>query len=390
MLNSFGWLPLHMKTLYPKALCLIVLLTVIISLMPIGRTQGQAQDTLVSFLVRNHPDGDKTYELNITIPHSLYEYYKQQVHFLFSPRDFQMFITPYTMKPVADRLWQIYNNTEGFTNGVLEIVHQIPYEEIIESKYPIETLVDGKGDCDLFVYIAASILEAGGIPTVLLFYEEEKHMQLAVRIESKPEDARGSIYSVTHQNNSYYIAEATGSKWRQGWRIGENPENYQNASYQIIGPTLRLLPIGQVSATLRELDPSILTLHLSTPLLLENGNIQITGQILPCTPNENVSLYGRSNGGNWFTIDSVQTGEDGKFSYDWVIATVGTMEVQASWVGNHQLNGAISAVGNVFVLPLYLLLLIVTLTVMCMLVIAIFMVNKHNRKNSAEIALAHS
>ncbi|MFA7398645.1 MAG: hypothetical protein WC046_09195, partial [Candidatus Bathyarchaeia archaeon] len=95
-----------MKTLYPKALCLIVLLIVIISLMPIGRTQGQAQDTIVSFLVRNHPDGDKTYGLNITIPPSLYEYYKQQVHFLFSPQDFQMFITPYTMKPVADRLWQ--------------------------------------------------------------------------------------------------------------------------------------------------------------------------------------------------------------------------------------------------------------------------------------------
>ena len=61
-------------------------------------------------------------------------------------------------------------------------------------------------------------------------------------------------------------------------------------SYQIIGPTLRLLPIGQVSATLRELDPSILTYIYPLRYLLENGNIQITGQILPCTQTK-TSVY---------------------------------------------------------------------------------------------------
>jgi hypothetical protein len=61
------------------------------------------------------------------------------------------------IKPIADRLWQIYNNTEDFTNGVLMLV-QITFEESAPGKYPVKTLVAVKGDCDLFAIIAASIL----------------------------------------------------------------------------------------------------------------------------------------------------------------------------------------------------------------------------------------
>jgi transglutaminase-like putative cysteine protease len=43
------------------------------------------------------------------------------------------------------------------------LVHQISYREIVPGKYPIETLAEGVGNCDLFAYVAASILEAGGI-----------------------------------------------------------------------------------------------------------------------------------------------------------------------------------------------------------------------------------
>src|SRR5512138_344800 len=129
-----------MKGVYLKALCIAVLLAIVVSLAPIGRTQGGTQDTTVSFLVQDHPEAD-TYKLNITIPYSLYQYYTLQNHFLFSPQDFGRFVTPYTFKPVADRLWQICNNTEDFTNAVLMLVHQIDYKEITESKYPIETLM---------------------------------------------------------------------------------------------------------------------------------------------------------------------------------------------------------------------------------------------------------
>jgi hypothetical protein len=308
-----------MKSVYLKALCLTILIVVVFSFVPIGTTQGGAQDTALSFLVQNQPGGDKTYELNVTIPYSLYQYYNQQSHFLFSPQEFPKFITAYTLKPIADRLWQIYNNTEDFTNGVLMLVHQITYEAITPSKYPVETLVDGKGDCDLFVYIASSILEAGGIHVVLLYYKDKSHMQLAVDLGSPPQDARIPVCSVNSSDVSYYVAESTGGKWRQGWRVGECPSEYQNATFQLIEPTnMEASSIGQVAATLRKLDPSTLTLRVSSPLILQNSELIISGQILPQAPAENVTLRGRTNSGGWYDIATVETGTDGSFSYNWL------------------------------------------------------------------------
>jgi transglutaminase-like putative cysteine protease len=80
------------------------------------------------------------------------------------------------------------------------LVHQITYQEVIPGKYPIETLVAGNGDCDLFAEIAASILEAGGIPTVLLFYRIQQYMEIGVDLGSDPTEARVDVYNVNVQN----------------------------------------------------------------------------------------------------------------------------------------------------------------------------------------------
>ena len=376
-----------MKSIYLKALCLTVMLVVVFSLVPIGRTQSGAQDTELSFLVQNHPDGDKTYELNVTIPYSLYQYYNQRSHFLFSPQEFPKFITPYTLKPIADRLWQIYNNTEDFTNGVLMLVHQINYEVITPSKYPVETLVDGKGDCDLFVYIAASILEAGGIPVVLLYYKDKLHMELAVDLGSPPQDARFPVYSVNSSGVSYYVAESTGGKWRQGWRVGEIPSEYQNATFQLIVPTnMEQTSIGQVAATLRELDPSTLTLYVSSPLILQNSELVISGQILPQAPTENVTLRGRTNSGGWYDIATVETGSDGSFSYNWLPSQGGFIEVQASWAGNRQLNGASSALGNVVLVPFFVVMLVLVAVLLVVFVSLAVVIMRRKRKTSPVIS----
>ncbi len=368
-----------MKSVYFKALCVAVLLVIVVSLVPIGPTQGSTQDTTVSFLLQDHPEGT-TYKLNITIPHSLYQTYTQKSHFLFSPQDFGKFITPYTFKPVADRLWQICNNTEDFTNAVLMLVHQINYTEIEPSFYPVETLVRGQGDCDLFVYIAASILEAGGIPTIILYYRDALHMELAVDLGQSPVDARGEIYSVTYLGKTYYVAEATGGSWRYGWRVGECPPKYQNATSQIIVPiNMEQSSPAQVSASLQQLDPSTLTLQLSTSTMLQNSQVTITGQIFPEQPNENVTLRARSNDGSWFTIGQTPTNSEGKFSYDWVIQTQGSMEVQANWQGNDLLNGSVSAVSGVYVVSVFLILLVVLGAVLVVVLIFGFVLFRRRR-----------
>jgi hypothetical protein len=263
---------------------------------------------------------------------------------------------------------------------VLQIVHQITYEVSEPSKYPIETLVDGKGDCDLFAYIAGSILEAGGVPVVLLYYKTQRHMQLAVDSGGQPTEARTDVYSVTHQNATYYIAECTGGSWRSGWRVGECPNDYQNATSQVIGPDyMETSSIGQVGASIRELDPSTLTLAMSSPAILQNGNVTITGQIFPKSAAENVTLRARSNGGAWFTLGSAKTDSEGRFSYDWKIETPGAMDVQAGWAGNTKLNGASSNVATVWILPVYIIILVASAAVLVVLLVLAF-VRIHRRR----------
>ncbi len=353
-----------MKSSYVKALSLMAIIAVCLSVVPFGRTQAETQNYTASFLLLNRPDGDKTYELNITIPQTLYQYYVMQNHALYSNDDFPKFVSPYALEPIADRLWQIYNNTEDFTNGVLELVHQIAYKEIIPGKYPVETLVGGNGDCDLFATIAASILEAAGIPTVLLYYREQQHMEIGVDLGSAPTEARVDTFSVNVQNVSYYIGECTGGKWREGWRIGETPIEYQNVTAEIITlGGIEQTSIGQVGASLRELDLSTLSLQASSTLLLEDSNVTLSGQILPQTPNENVTLRAQMNNGGWTTIGTVLTQSDGRFNYSWMPPAGGIIAVQASWVGNRQFNGATSSQMNVIIVPMLVLVLLVALAV---------------------------
>jgi hypothetical protein len=362
-----------MKNIYVKAMSVVVVVLVFFSLVPLGKAQDQSNAYERSFLVLNHPDGDITYELNITIPQMLYQYYTLQNHALFSDSDFAKFVTPYTLKPIADKLWQIYNNTEDFTNGVLMLVHQIGYREIVPGKYPIETLVDGVGDCDLFAYIAASILEAGGIPVVLLYYRNQLHMEIGVDLGRAPVEARVEVYSVNVQNVSYYIAECTGEQWRNGWRVGETPREYQNVSSQVATlENMEQSSIPQVSASIRELDQSTLSLQILPSIILENNNVTISGQISPKTANENVTVQAKLYSNSWTNIGTVLTQADGRFDFTWAPPYVGSIAVQASWEGNRQYNGATSAQTNVIILPIFFVVLILCLVLVVVMLVFVF------------------
>jgi hypothetical protein len=372
-----------MKNIYIKAKSIAVIALVFFSLVPLGITQGQSMAYERSFLLLNHPDGDITYELNVTIPQLLYQYYTMQNHALFSDSDFAKFVTPYTLKPIADKLWQIYNNTEDFTNGVLMLVHQIGYRETVPGKYPVETLVDGVGDCDLFAYIAASILEAGGIPVVLLYYKNQLHMEISVDLGYAPIEARVEVYSVNIQNDSYYIAECTGDNWREGWRVGETPSEYQNVSSQVSTlESMEQSSIGQVSASLRELDHSTLSLQISSSIIIENSELTLTGQIYPQVANENVTLQARIYSDSWTNIATVQiatvqTQAEGRFEYNWIPPSGGIIKVQASWVGNRQYNGATSSQTNVIILPILLFVLILCLVLTVVFLMLVYFKTRH-------------
>lgn len=137
--------------------------------------------------------------------------------------------------------------------------------------------------------------------------------------------------------------------------------------------------IGQVSASLRELAHSTISLQISPLIKLENNNLTISGQIYPQTANENVTVHAKINSDSWTNIATVQTQADGRFVYTWAPASDGEIAVQASWVGNRQYNGATSAQTNIIILPIFLVALILCLMLALVMLTLVFF--KTWRKN---------
>ena len=135
-----------MKSRLTKATILLATTLILFSTIALSK----AQDHTLTYQLLNNPEGNVTYQLNVIIPQNLHEYYEEKTHRITSPSQFSSFVTPYALQPIADGLWEIYDNQEDFTNGALMIAHQITYVETTPGKYPVETMAEGQGDCDLF------------------------------------------------------------------------------------------------------------------------------------------------------------------------------------------------------------------------------------------------
>lgn len=371
-----------MKSIFTKAITTLTIILVVFSTMSIGL----AQDYTVSYQLLNHPDGDVTYELNVAIPETLHEYYVEKNHRSASSSDFPKFVTPYALKPIADKLWEIYDNEEDFANGALMIVHQITYIETLPAKYPVETMVDGQGDCDLFSYIAASIMKAGGLEIVLLYYEQQTHMNIGVHLSNAPQDTRESLYYVTHDGTRYYVAECTGGNWRDGWRVGECPTDLKNISATVVTlENAEELAVGQVSASFTALEPSALSLEVSPSISIQNGVITIRGQIVPTVLNENVTLYASINTSPWTVIGTTTTQSGGRFEYSWKAEMAGLCAIRAAWSGNELYTGAISSTKSATVMPLFLTALIGVAVVAAVIGAIAVLMAKHGQQESLEL-----
>jgi len=346
---------------------------------------GTAQDYTISYQLLNHPDGNVTYELNVAVPEYLHEYYVEKSHRLTSSNYFPNFVTPYALQPIADRLWDIYDNEEDFVNGALMIVHQINYVETTPAKYPVETMVDGQGDCDLFSFIAASVMKAGGLDVVLLYYEEQTHMNIGVQLSRAPQDARDSVYYVTNDGTRYYVAESTGGNWKDGWRVGECPADLKQVSAEVL--TLegaeQVAP-GQVSASFTAMETSALSLEVSPSISIQNSAITIHGQLAPEMPNENVTLYASINSSPWAVIGTASTQPNGHFEYIWTAETTGLHTIRAAWSGNGQYTGAISLTKSATILPLFLTALIGVAVIAAVIGAVAVLMAKHTQQETIE------
>jgi len=106
-------------------------------------------------------------------------------------------------------------------NLVISFAQSIPYvtEEGEYPRYPLETLVEMKADCEDASILTAALLRQMGFGAVLLAFLEEHHMGVGVRV--LPPDGSGHTY-YTWDGDAYYYLEATSV----GWKIGELPDGY--------------------------------------------------------------------------------------------------------------------------------------------------------------------
>ena len=344
-----------------------------------------AQTNEHTFKLLNQPDGSKTYQLTISITETLYEYFQTRNHQIYNNNDLAKFVTPSTLEPVANDLWTIYDNPEDFANGVLMVTHQIPYQESISQKYPIETITENEGDCDLFSFIAASIMKAGGIDVTLLLFEEQEHMTVGVHLPETPKDARTAASFFTHNEKRYFIAECTGN-FENGWRVGECPDLIQGATAQII-PLDEINEItspDQVSSSYSSPQHSSLHLSVSTEFAIAQNDIQIIGSLSPSLEGENITIYVSSYGSALTKLATVKTNSNGRFSHTWNSPPGGIYSIRANWSGDTDYIGADSSISQIVIIPFQWLMMAAIVLFFLMILLIVSLATRGNETPKME------
>jgi hypothetical protein len=299
-------------------------------------------------------------KLYISITPSLYDYYGNMSHANNGDSDYSKFITPQAVAPIAESIKKVTDklphSDEQFADAVLMMVHQINYV-VLDPKYPVETLEDNSGDCVELSFLAASIMQAGGLDVVLIHYIgiNPEHMNVGVYLPYKPvyHTLTSPLTGFQYDNKTYWTAEATPAG---NWRVGDQSEELAGAGAVIIpiGNTNQSTP-NQVSSSLNTPQlPSNITVNLSEQptSITDNGTryLSISGSISPAYSGQNVTIYVSSDKGSFDHFTAV-TNTSGSYMSTWNFTSTGTYYITASWSGELNYAGVDSETLTVFVGP---------------------------------------
>ena len=182
------------------------------------------------------------YAIGLEISEELYDYYRnEREHLAYhykienaeTPVNFYSFILSDYDRPfireLADRFSEKALTDFDKVNLAMTFVQSLPYAFDDDSKgeeeyvrYPIETLVDGSGDCEDKVTLLAALLYEMDIDFVLLSLPE--HLALAVHCQG----VEAGQYML-FRNKRYYYVETT----MEGWEIGQVPPDYTHSEVEI-------------------------------------------------------------------------------------------------------------------------------------------------------------
>ena len=102
-----------------------------------------------------------------------------------------------------------------------------PYDEF--PKFPLETIVEGGGDCEDTSILYVTLMKILGYDIALVSFPG--HMMTAVHVTSEIPLPSYSYFDVN--GRKYYPAETTG----EGWRVGMLPEDFSGHLARLIWPT---------------------------------------------------------------------------------------------------------------------------------------------------------
>src|SRR3989337_3343601 len=259
--------------------------------------------------------------LYVSVPASLYDYYSSESHSVNADGDYVKFVTVDAFIPIAEDIQNVTSNLaysdEQFANAVLAVVRQVSYVRSMV-KYPVEAIVENSGDCDVLSLLAASIMKAGGLDVVLLYYKglNPSHVNLGVYLPHSPVYRSGWTVPTgfEYDNKTYWMAEATS---RGEWKVGDKPDLLASANPSII--PLSVLAETSPARVSSSLDMPLIPSSISSSLSLDNSSftvkerlLTISGEISPPNSNRTVVMYINQDGYPIKTYKTV-TDNDGKY-----------------------------------------------------------------------------
>lgn len=176
---------------------------------------------------------------------------RSQNHRVASHKEYARFLTPHPdITMIAQALIKDRSSTEQSAQRILDYVHSgIIYDASIEQKkdyvrHPLETLVEGNGDCEDTTILTTALSRAGKLDVVLVHFDPpvgslEGHIGYAVA-----GDFHGTYFKVNGKN--YFYAETTGTlrlNKPASWKIGEFPQGYEQRVIDIY--TLQDAPLSK-------------------------------------------------------------------------------------------------------------------------------------------------